>query len=232
MLMQMDTGARSFLPRLGAAIDGIAISADGRDIAVHTADRTLRIVRAAGMRITAVARGLARDGSQPPALVADPRAATAVVPAGRGALQWIDVARELPVADLQVALAGPHGAAAHVTHAAFSGDGVWLATAEHRAASKRAASALALWRWDADAQTYTLTARVDQPHRAPVTALSFHPTQPRVSAHQATGASCCGGAEGRHRGAVWPRVCTAAPRCTRRHSVPTGRCWPSPRGRR
>lgn len=174
---QIATGARTFLPRLGAAIVSLAASTDGQLYAVGTADRTVRFLRAAGLRMVAVARGVARDGSQPAAVIEDPRSHTAVVPAGRGALQWIDTKQDAPLMDLQVAMAGPYGAVSHVTHAAFSKDGGWLVTAERRRGAHQEHSALSFWRWDINAHTYLLAARLDRPHRTAISALAYHPAK-------------------------------------------------------
>jgi NET1-associated nuclear protein 1 (U3 small nucleolar RNA-associated protein 17) len=180
VLWRLDAGGtRTFLPRVGGALRGLAQSpADPSLVALACADNTHRVVNTAAMRVEATVAGARparlRVGSgssggdacvpAPPAW--DARMRAAVLAGAGGVLQWYDVARDRAVGTLAVVESGASappppppadaGGAAplepHVSHFALGASGRSLVTLDVRGegGAEDAAETLRFWELPAE----------------------------------------------------------------------------------
>ncbi|KAK9827341.1 hypothetical protein WJX81_007552 [Elliptochloris bilobata] len=201
---QLDTGKRTYLPRLAGPLTAISpVARDAARYVLTQADNTLRLVNLATMRVECSVHGLRPEPrlapGQPragPAAAAIAPGSGALVVAGSNALlQFYDALRDRHIDKLQVAprnavslteqdaaafggLYGPPPAPC-VSHAAFSGDGAALATVDVRADAGAAGSAAPVLQfWDARSGGgggFALNTQIAEPHRRSVTGLAYHP---------------------------------------------------------
>ncbi|KAJ2009385.1 NET1-associated nuclear protein 1 [Coemansia thaxteri] len=199
VVWHLGAARRAFIPRLGSDITGLAVSPSQAHYAVTLRDNSVKIFAAATRALVASLRGLhfAQAAQRlTTGLVVHPRTRHVVLNGEPGLLQVYSPLADRHVASIEVAAFNRTGGTAasgapaqpHVDLVQFSGDGVWMATADSRrkaggaAGDARHASAcfLKFWRVDAATQAYALATRIDAPHAGGVTALAFRP--PRVGA--------------------------------------------------
>ncbi|KAJ2491045.1 NET1-associated nuclear protein 1 [Coemansia sp. RSA 2050] len=195
VLWQLPTDSRSFVPRLGSDVMGIAISPDQAFYAVTLRDNTVKVLSAATRSLVASLQGLTfADSSQcskprlaralqPNAfttgLVVHPTTHHVVLNGEPGHLQVYSALSDRHVVSVEVAsfnrTGGSQVAASqpHVDLVQYSSDGAWMATVDSR---KNAECYLKFWSHDPAAQKYRLATRIDAPHMSGgVSALAFQP---------------------------------------------------------
>ncbi|CAL5220765.1 g2829 [Coccomyxa viridis] len=220
VIWRLDSGAKTFLPRLQGALTAINPSpSDAACYVVTQADNTIRLVNTAAMRVACSIHGL-----RPP-VKGVPKTVAVLVPgtgelalAGEGALlQIFDPSRNRHIDKVQVghrnpastktldaAAADEPGVPIHISHLAFSAEGASMATVDvHPSASASSAVGCSLKFWDRRASgasaggqpLYSLNSHVPDPHRSPVTGLAYSPRE-----HMAASVS------GDGRLAIWQRI--------------------------
>ena len=105
VIWDVRTGARTYLPRLGAALTGIApCSLDAAKYALRQADNTVRIVNTATMNVECSIHGVRPlpAGSNHSSVVFEPYGGTAVIVGPHAVLQFYDIVRDLHVDRLQL----------------------------------------------------------------------------------------------------------------------------------
>ncbi|KAJ1815059.1 NET1-associated nuclear protein 1, partial [Coemansia sp. RSA 2675] len=195
VLWQLATDSRSFVPRLGSDVMGVAISPNQALYAVTLRDNTVKVLAAATRSLVASLQGLTfADSSQ----CAKPRLARALQPNAfttglvvhptthhvvlngePGHLQVYSAQSDRHVVSVEVAsfnrTGGSQVAASqpHVDLVQYSSDGAWMATVDSR---KSAECYLKFWSHDPATQKYRLATRIDAPHvSGGVSALAFQP---------------------------------------------------------
>ncbi|RUS25040.1 WD40-repeat-containing domain protein [Jimgerdemannia flammicorona] len=189
VIWQLETGHRQYLPRLGSEIRSITVSPDQSLYALGHLDNSVRVFNALDLDIKQAIQGLKyaqTDHLTNPlstGLVIEPRNHHVVLNGVPGTLQFYNAYTDRHVLELEVT---PRNKASrtddkeivqpHVDLVAFWGRGEWMATVDSRDDGETTPELyLKFWRWDPDAQSYTLNTRVDAPHAVPITSLAFHP---------------------------------------------------------
>lgn len=122
-------------------------------------------------------------------LVIDPREGYLTMNGVPNSLQFYDLHNDRFISELEVA--APNAVrrdikcgilpVSRVEHSAFTHDGTWLITVDHRVSEwDTDECSLKFWLYNTTAQKYQLHSRVDSPHSGPITSLACHPTRPLV----------------------------------------------------
>ncbi|KAJ2443245.1 NET1-associated nuclear protein 1, partial [Coemansia sp. RSA 2424] len=208
VLWQLVTGARSFVPRLGSDVMGVAISPDQAHYAVTLRDNTVKVLAAATRTLVASLQGLTFADSNNSKTCMHPRLARALQPNAfttglvvhptthhvvlngePGHLQVYSALNDRHVVSVEVAAFNRTGGSSsgqsmqqpHVDLVQYSSDGAWMATVDSRPGGQSAECYLKLWKFDPVTQAYRLATRIDAPHVGGVSALAFQP--PSRSGH-------------------------------------------------
>lgn len=223
VVWQLDSGHKTFLPRLGGGLTFITRSSvDAACYVISQADNTVRMVNTATMKVE-----MSLHGMRPPprsvtslestsAAVLAPGGGELVLPTDNSMLQFWDVAREHHVDKLQVA---PRNAVSltqqdhtlqggiygiplepHVSHVAFSSDGLVMATVDVRPNAGSLGSyeqSLRFWDRseggvtmgsDQEQPIYTINTYLDDPHRGgAITSLAYHPSRNMAASTSSSG---------------------------------------------
>jgi len=198
VLWQLATGAKDFLPRLGAPLTTIAVSPQSVLFAVACADNSLRLIDAATLDERWRAQGLAfahtaresAAGAADNVFVVEPRAGAIVLNGtpGSAALQFFDAAAERHVLELQVEQRNTVSrsqdadtASCRVEQVCFSACGARMATFDTNRPRKGekqpavASSSLKFWAYSGADNCFVLQAVVESPHQDVVSSLAYHP---------------------------------------------------------
>lgn len=156
VIWQLDTRARNFLPRLGAALLSLSASPDGAHYALGMADNSVRIVETASLatRHTIVGvRQVTLPGAQldfAHGMALDPKRRAIVLNGLPGGVQFFSAAQDRLIADVDVLqrnliTRSDKGSIAfpRIEHVAFSRDGTWMATVRAAALSAHISKAAA-----------------------------------------------------------------------------------------
>ncbi|KAG2174669.1 hypothetical protein INT44_006933 [Umbelopsis vinacea] len=187
VMWQLETGHKQFLPRVGGEIKSITISPNQSLYALSEADNSIRIINAVSQQIVRIIQGLqyaqVASNTYPlyTGLVIEPRNHHVVMNGVPGNIQFYNPYLDSHVLDLEVApitrISRPDENElifSLVRHVAFMDDGSWMATIDSRDDNVTTPELyLKFWSWDPDAQSYILKTRVDYPHSAEITSLSF-----------------------------------------------------------
>lgn len=195
VVWQLESGTKTFLPRLGAPLRSVACSEGGQWYAVGMANNSVALVNAMTSRVTARLRGMAlaafpaSDRCLARGVVVDPRTNTLVLnsaPAD-GGLQFYDPAGDRQVLALQVSHRNFTSGAdqkppppVRVLCAAVNGDGSAIVTVSQSSDPMLDTLTLKFWDWVPEAHRFVQNTRVDAPHKTTVSALAWHPTLPVV----------------------------------------------------
>ncbi|KAL3140577.1 hypothetical protein ABBQ32_005152 [Trebouxia sp. C0010 RCD-2024] len=209
VVWQLDSSHRTFLPRLGGPLTCITRSAvDAACYVISLADNTVHMVNTARMKVEMSIHGMRGPprGATPlqstSAAVLVPGSGHLVMPTDNSMLQFWDAARDRHVAKLQVAprntirVSQQQGELSgmrlepHVSHVAFSNDGLVMATVDVRPNAGSLGSdeqTLRFWDWTEagnslaspqDAPMYSMNTYLDDPHRGGcVSSLAYHPSR-------------------------------------------------------
>jgi NET1-associated nuclear protein 1 (U3 small nucleolar RNA-associated protein 17) len=195
VIWQVATGNQRFLPRLGAPITGVAVSADDTVYATCHSDNTVRVVDALSLEQRQAVCGLRRAPVGDAAhsikcgMATLPGDDRVVLNGAVGSLQVFNcftdrLEREYQVVD-RVYLSRTHGERVvntTVDHVTFTKDGHWMATVESRDDTVTAEQVrLKFWQLRTGSMEYTLVTTVDPVHRAAVTSLSASPSERMVA---------------------------------------------------
>eukprot|EP01116_Phalansterium_solitarium_P023920 TRINITY_DN8595_c0_g1_i1.p1 TRINITY_DN8595_c0_g1~~TRINITY_DN8595_c0_g1_i1.p1 ORF type:complete len:1176 (+),score=463.09 TRINITY_DN8595_c0_g1_i1:143-3670(+) len=186
VVWQLETGAKQFLPRLGAGIVGVTPSPDSSVYAVSTLDNTVKLISTLSFKQQTTVRGFLRwqfkeiQGS----LLFDPVQQLLVLNRRPGSLQWYNPLTDRYVRELEVTpvtqVTDRRVAQYVVDTFCMAFDASSLVTLDSR---KRYESDheyernLKFWSYDSGTQQYVLNTRVDDPHEARVTSLAYHPSR-------------------------------------------------------
>jgi NET1-associated nuclear protein 1 (U3 small nucleolar RNA-associated protein 17) len=200
VLWQLDTGHRTFLPRMGAPLCTIMVSPSSDYFAVTCEDNSVRLISAMSLEEVWRSQGLAlahefKKEDLSSALLTglsfEPRRQLLVLNGkdGSGSLQFFDVKAKSHAAELrvmqrnQVSRANKQKVAPfRVEHVCFSGDGLHMATVDtNRAhtgeymATSRESCSLKFWSYDRLKSQYILSSQVDSPHQGGISSLVYNP---------------------------------------------------------
>ncbi|KAJ2739472.1 NET1-associated nuclear protein 1, partial [Coemansia sp. BCRC 34301] len=204
VMWQLVTGNRSFVPRLGSDVMGVAISPDQAHYAVTLRDNTVKVLASATRALVASLQGLTFADSnssktscihprlaralQPNAfttgLVVHPTTHHVVLNGEPGHLQVYSALSDRHVVSVEVASFNRTGGSSsngqeiqqpHVDLVQYSSDGAWMATVDSRPGGHSAECYLKFWKFDPATQAYRLATRIDAPHAGGVSALAFQP---------------------------------------------------------
>lgn len=188
---QLDTGHKQFMPRLGGEIMSISISPNHKYYCVGLADNSIRLINAISQKIEQIIQGVqlhpsVRNGSSivRTGLVVEPRNHYMVLNGIRSSVQFFNCVSDVHIADVEVSPSSAvwrTGEKRHlpseVEHVAFLSSGEWMATVDMRNDNVTTMEQhLKFWQWDPNAQAYALHTRVDKPHTAAITSLTFNPS--------------------------------------------------------
>ncbi|GAA6058274.1 hypothetical protein JCM3770_004336 [Rhodotorula araucariae] len=204
VLWQLHSGHQEYVPRLGAPVATLTVL-DGtvdnpeQQVAARLTDGSVVFVGSQRLKIAKTISGL-KAASRPtfaPAradapvpLALDPATSALVLPAGHpSSLQFYSPTEDAAVLELEVAPSNRVTGAdldrplepTRVERVAFSqrdkSGEYWMATVDSWVRQGFApVRQLKLWRKKADAESFTLSTRIDRPHDAPITSLSFSPS--------------------------------------------------------
>ena len=207
VVWHMSTGAKSFLPRLGAAIRSVAsCPTNGRKYAISLADNTILVVcaldnMAALWRLRGLSLLAPVHSTVVPAslygMCVEPRNGGVVFKTlpGRAELQVVDIENGALMDTIKVPVAGGNPTRLVIEFVAFSCDGLVMATvhagaaratpergtarscAAHTPCSLRLCCSMQLWRYRPGKRRYVLNATINGLHNAPVSALVYHPRE-------------------------------------------------------
>ncbi|BGP39444.1 NET1-associated nuclear protein 1 [Rhodotorula kratochvilovae] len=206
VLWQLHSGHQEYVPRLGAPVvtltvlDGTVDNPE-QQVAARLSDGSVVFVGSQRLKIAKTISGLKADASSRPTfaparadapvpLALDPSTSALVLPAGHpSSLQFYSPTVDAALLELEVAPSNRVTGAdldrplepTRVERVAFSkrektGE-YWMATVDSWTREGFApVRQLKLWRKRADAESFTLSTRIDRPHDAPITSLSFSPS--------------------------------------------------------
>lgn len=190
---------RDFKPRMGAPLCRVESSPDGTLYAVNTADNVIQLLDI-GLRVLIVYRGLTRcmfnsKSPIPCGLLYDPRSRTLVTNGLPGHLQFYSIALNKQLYNLDIVgqnYISPENidrptVVTEVSSVAVSHDGQWVATFEtwdDRVFSPE--MRLKFWKYNVEAQTYSLNTRVEYPHEDKITKMLFRPPNPNKGSSKET----------------------------------------------
>ncbi|KAM9365512.1 WD repeat-containing protein 75 [Pholidichthys leucotaenia] len=169
---------RDFLPRLGAAITHIAVSADGSLFCTSHSDNKITIIHS-HVKVSAIIQGLVKGDTVSTDLMVDPRSKALVLNGKPGHLQFYSLQRDKLLYNLDIVqqeYIHEWGLQQfEVVSAAFDASGSWLATIEER--KQKAAELeinLKFWAFDEQTQSFVLNTTISAPHEAQITAMCFN----------------------------------------------------------
>ena len=198
----LESGNRQFLPRIGGMISSIAVGCKGCVYALCCADNSIKLINAISSRVEKTIRGylnssLAVDQQTSLNLVAYP-SSEVVVSSSSSMLQFFNVFADSHTSELDVA---PRNQVLKIDkqkplltileRVAFSYCGTWLATVEQRYREEEKRNfekvmdeeeikfstfdSLVLKFWVFEKEFWTLTSRIDLPHKSKITSACFCP---------------------------------------------------------
>lgn len=174
VLWQLGSDTKSFIPRLGSDLVGIAISPDQMYYGVTLKDNSIQVFSSMNKTLVSSLQGL-KYHTRATELIVHPTTNHLVLNGEPGCLQIFNPMSDRHLASIEVAAfnrTGHSGTSPQVDMVRYSPDGVWMATVD----SRDAESFLKFWRWDPSDQLYRLATRVDTPHQGGITSVAFHPS--------------------------------------------------------
>ncbi|GAA6017247.1 hypothetical protein JCM10207_003659 [Rhodosporidiobolus poonsookiae] len=204
VLWQLHTGHQEYVPRLGAPISTLTVLDNGdsgeQQVAARLRDGSVVFVGSQKLKIVKTIAGLKADvdlrsaaivraGTVIP-LAFDPSTSALVLPSGHpSTLQFYSLVQDAPVLELEISPSNRVSSAVldkpveptRVERVAFSKpekDGAhWMATLDSWSSDGYAAvRQLKFWRKRPDGISFVLSTRVDRPHDAPITSMTFSPS--------------------------------------------------------
>eukprot|EP01105_Mastigella_eilhardi_P025427 TRINITY_DN6910_c0_g1_i1.p1 TRINITY_DN6910_c0_g1~~TRINITY_DN6910_c0_g1_i1.p1 ORF type:complete len:873 (-),score=184.10 TRINITY_DN6910_c0_g1_i1:58-2631(-) len=191
VIWQMNSYSKSFCPRLGGTILGIAVSPDCSRYAVCLGDNSVKLLRSYSYETEHTlftVKRVSRCARLFTGLVLEPNTSRLVFNAHHGRVQWFDTLLGRTVSELEVTppaanplpeLGTPK---TRVDLVCFTYDAQWLATIEYCAAWNVTEVEIALnfWSYDIPTRKFVLNSRVDNPHKSRINALVAHPSKHTV----------------------------------------------------
>ncbi|KAG0623323.1 hypothetical protein M758_3G165500 [Ceratodon purpureus] len=189
VVWQMETGKRTYLPRLGGALFYIAPSLHPALFAIACMDNSIKLLNTGTMDVERTIQGIKppfvmpKQLSMNPSMVSiEPSEGKIVVATHNLSLQFYDPASDQHVAELQVTprnyVVGAReeeeeGLSTCVTHVAFSADGLCMATVDVRIGEQSIGGGACLKFWEKNLQNrkFSINTQIDEPHE--ISALSF-----------------------------------------------------------
>jgi NET1-associated nuclear protein 1 (U3 small nucleolar RNA-associated protein 17) len=202
VIWSVATSGKEFVPRVGGEISALAVRppAEGREEEIWAGlkDGSVKRLGADGRGGRTIKGGFESSRIQPftaspsnqhvPIAYHGPTSSLLLPASHPSSLQLYSSTLQTALLELEVAPSNRVSAfadkpieSAHVDRAVLSRDegSEWLATAESREADEEEGGleerAIKVWRWDADAKTYSLTTRLPEPHTSRITSLGFSP---------------------------------------------------------
>ncbi|KAM4039006.1 WD repeat-containing protein 75 [Anomaloglossus baeobatrachus] len=169
---------KEFLPRLGAAIEHIAISPDGSLLCTSHMDNKLTIIDA-NLKVTGIVQGLVKGNDVKTGLIFDPRSKTLVLNGKPGHLQFYSPHDDKQLYNLDIVQQEFVNEAGlqqiDLVKAAFNANGNWLATVEElqRKGADHLEVQMKFWEYNDKLQSFVLNTTIHLPHEDQVTSLSF-----------------------------------------------------------
>ncbi|CAG8725295.1 1481_t:CDS:10, partial [Acaulospora morrowiae] len=187
VIWQVETGYKTFLPRLGSEILFVSISPDQSLYAIGFLDNSIKIYSAINSEIKQAIQGLkyARSNSTTnplsTGLVIEPKNHHVVLNGIPGTIQFYNAYTDRHVMEFEVSSRNlvsrtfkKEVTYHHVCHVAFSSNGNWMATIDSRDDGETTPELyLKFWQFDSSSQTYVLNTRVDRPHLRSIVSLSY-----------------------------------------------------------
>ncbi|XP_042192361.1 WD repeat-containing protein 75 [Callorhinchus milii] len=168
---------KDFLPRLGSAIEHIAVSPDGLLCSTSHSDNKIMTIQSS-MNVSAIIQGLVKGQNVKTGLMIDPRSKALVLNGKPGQLQFYSLQNDQQLYNLDIVQqeyihqSGLNQA--ELVKAAFDFEGKWLVTVEER---KDKATELELqmkfWVYDEEKQSFVLNTTITTPHDDHIAALCF-----------------------------------------------------------
>mmetsp|Transcript_4790 Transcript_4790/g.14629 ORF Transcript_4790/g.14629 Transcript_4790/m.14629 type:complete len:949 (+) Transcript_4790:182-3028(+) len=194
VIWQTSTSQKQFLPRLGGAIHGVAVSKNSELYALYTASNDVLLVNALSMKLERRIQGVqysAKDNVWLPknGLVVDPLQGTLVMNGQPGTLQFYDAQRGAHVRSLTVQIdyaarnRNIPSADTRVDHIVFVPNDHTLVTVDRRQLFGSRASEeshLRFWHRDLVSKQCMLDTEVTAPHKQTIHVVVAHPFEPWV----------------------------------------------------
>ncbi len=190
VLWQLESGARTYLPRLGACLNSITTSPDGQSYAILFSNNTLLQLNPTLMKEDWRISGMAMAGRSSSktllksGLTIDPQTNALLIngASSTGNLQFFDPFKDRQVSELKITLRNqvcktddevmPE---TWIEYACFSSSGKSLISADVSTLSTSQAS-LKFWEYSNKTKEYALNTRIENPHDCKMTAMAYHPT--------------------------------------------------------
>jgi NET1-associated nuclear protein 1 (U3 small nucleolar RNA-associated protein 17) len=184
VMWQLGSKDRTYLPRLQSEITSITMSPDHLYYAMTHSDNTIRLVSTSNYAVREIVVGLmgANTCHQFPMYVGlqvNPRTGHVLINGSPASLQLFDAVTDRHISEIEVTpmnkVSKSHSQqyASRIKHAAFSKDGLWMATVDVRRTEDITESYIKFWQFDQDSQTYMVNTRIFNPHDSDLTCLQF-----------------------------------------------------------
>ncbi|XP_057293636.1 WD repeat-containing protein 75-like isoform X2 [Hydractinia symbiolongicarpus] len=184
VIWQLETQHKTFVPRIGGAINDIFQSSDSMFVGVTLDCNMIKILSAVDTKLTKTIKFLSEADDLSAGLTYDPKSECVVTnDKASGVLQFyqpaqdivklnLDVVGENLISSVQERLVYP----TRVRHVAFSDDGIWMATVDVREDRILPVERkLKFWKYSEKEKSYTLNTLVNPPHEDEVYSAVFRP---------------------------------------------------------
>ncbi|KAH7442694.1 hypothetical protein KP509_03G099700 [Ceratopteris richardii] len=201
VMWQLETGKKSFLPRLGSSILYMSRSPDASIISVTCADNSIKLINCGTMTVERSIKGIKPFVTLPRKLrsmdlktvASQPGTRVLVLPTEDISLQFYDVLNDRPIGEIEVNVhnyisskekgwksshSEPfYGKLVFISHVVFARDGLSMATVECSCGEDNIArgSCLKFWRQDVAFSNFVLSTEIHDPHQSEISSLAFHP---------------------------------------------------------